>query len=51
MSFGACAELGNGDPQAGDVTVAGGRVGDILVVGDRTSGSGEGCSIGLSGFM
>ena len=46
MSFGVCAELGIGDPRAGGVTVTGGgHVGDILVVGDGTSGGGEGCPI------
>jgi len=45
--FGACAEVGIGDPRAGGVTVAGGGVRDILVVGDGTSGGGEECSIGL----
>ena len=51
VSFGACAEPGIGDQRAGGVTVAGGRVGNILVVGDRTSGSGEGCFIVLSAFV
>ena len=51
VSFGVCAELGIGDQWAGGVTVAGGGVGDILGVGEGTSGSGVGCSIRLSGFV
>ena len=51
VSFKPCTEPRIGHQQAGGVTVAGGRVGDILVVGDRTSGGGEGCFIDLSGLV
>ena len=51
MSFGTCEELGIGALRARCFMVAGGRVGNILVVGDRTCSSGEGCSIRLSGFV
>jgi len=51
VSFGVWVELGIEDPWAGGVMVAAGRVGNILVVGDRTSGGGEGCSIGFSGLV